>query len=116
MFSLRNTSLQTKQTIIVMVTCTVALLLACTAFAFYEVLTFRIELKRNIETLAQILANNTVGPLQFDDQKSAGEILAALRAEPKVVMAIVYDQQGQEFSRYVRNGESTMAICSCSRP
>src|SRR5436190_3270458 len=109
MFSLRNTSLQTKQTIIVMVTCTVALLLACTAFAFYEVLTFRIELKRNIETLAQILANNTVGPLQFDDQKSAGEILAALRAEPKVVMAIVYDQQGQEFSRYVRNGEAIEA-------
>ena len=104
MFSLRNTSLQTKQTLIVMVTCTVALLLACASFALYEVLTFRTELTRNISTLAEILANNTVGPLQFDDQTSAGEILGALRAEPNVIEAILYDQQGKEFSRYLQKG------------
>jgi PAS domain S-box-containing protein len=103
MFSLRNTSLQAKQTIVIMVTCTVALLLACVSFALYEVLTFRTELKRNIETLAEILANNTVGALQFDDRESASEILAAVRAEPNIVAAILYDQKGNEFSRYARH-------------
>ena len=104
MFSLRNTSLQTKQTLVVMVTCTVALLLACISFAFYEVVTFRTELKRNTSTLAAILANNTIGPLQFDDKNSATEILAAVRAEPNIVTAILYDDKGSEFSRYVREG------------
>ena len=111
MFSLRNTSLQAKQTIVIMVTCTVALLLACLSFALYEVLTFRTELKRNIATLAEILANNTIGALQFDDRDSAHDILAAVRAEPNILMAILYDQQGKEFSRYVRgdSGVSTTA-------
>ena len=102
MFSLRNASLQAKQTIVVMVTCTVALLLACISFALYEVLSFQTELKRNTATIAEILANNTIGPLQFDDKTSAAEILAAVRAEPNIVMAILYDQHGSEFSRYVR--------------
>ncbi|HKQ39007.1 MAG TPA: response regulator [Verrucomicrobiae bacterium] len=109
MFSLRNTSLQAKQTMVVMVTCTVALLLACVSFAFYEVLTFRTELKRNTATLAEILANNTVGPLQFDDKNSAAEVLAAVRAEANIVMAILYDQRGDEFTRYVRNDVQTEA-------
>ena len=104
MFSLRNTSLQAKQTIVVMVTCTVALLLAGISFAFYEVFTFRTDLKRNIGTLAEILANNTIGPLQFDDRESAAEILATVSAEPNIVTAILYDQHGKEFSRYVREG------------
>src|SRR5687767_10691192 len=103
MFSLRNTSLQAKQTIVIMATCTVALLLACLAFALYEVLTFRAELKRNISVLAEILANNTIGALQFDDADSADQILAAVRAEPNILMAVLYDQKGAEFSRFVRN-------------
>ena len=67
MFSLRNTSLQVKQTLVIMATCTVALLLACVSFALYEALTFRTELKDNTTTLAEILANNTIAALQFDD-------------------------------------------------
>src|SRR3954469_21703817 len=104
MFSLRNTSLQAKQTIVIMATCTVALVLACTSFALYEVLNFRTEMKQDIATLAQILANSTIGPLQFDDRESASEVLAAVRAEPNIVAAILYDQKGKEFSRYVRGG------------
>jgi len=107
MFSLRNTSLQTKQTIVVMVTCTVALLLASIGFAFYEVLSFRTELKHNATILAEVLANNTVAPLQFDDKNSATEILRGLRAEPNIVTAILYDQHGNEFSRYVRGAIKT---------
>ncbi len=102
MFSLRNTSLQAKQTIVIMVTCTVALLLACVSLAIYEVFEFRTELKRNIAMVAEILANNTIGPLQFDDRESATQILAAVRAEPNIVAAVLYDQKGQEFTRYVR--------------
>jgi PAS domain S-box-containing protein len=115
MFSLRNTSLQAKQTIVIMATCTVALLLACFSFAFYEVLTFRTELKRNIQTLAEILANNTIGALQFDDRQSAGEILTAVRADRNIVAAILYDQQGREFSRYVKDNTQYSAVASEDR-
>ena len=109
MFSLRNTSLQAKQTIVVMVTCTVALLLAGISLAFYEAFTLRTELKRNIATLAEILANNAIGPLQFDNRESAAEILASVRAEPNILAVILYDPQGKEFSHYVRGGGSPAA-------
>src|SRR5688572_20278352 len=108
MFSLRNTSLPVKQTTVIMVTCTVALLLACITFAFYEVVTFRTELRRNIETLGEILANNTIGALEFQDADSARDILAAVRAEPNIQLAVLYDEKGSEFARFVQD-ESTLS-------
>ena len=52
MKSFRNASIQRKQTLIILLTTSVALLLACVAFGTYEVLTFRKTMLRDLTTLA----------------------------------------------------------------
>ena len=104
MYFLRNTSIKGKQTLIVLVTSGVALLLACLAFASYEVMTFRATMEQNLSTLAEIIGNNSSAALDFGDPKAAKETLSALRAEPNIVGGCIYTTKGEVFAVYVRSG------------
>src|SRR3954452_22058100 len=99
---LQNTSLQRKQTVLMMLTCTAALLLACVSFVSYEALRFKGELQRDLETLADVFGNNSVAALEFEDRDVGREILGAVRAIPSVAEARVYNAAGKEFARYER--------------
>src|SRR6266567_886839 len=103
----QKASIQRKQTWIIMLTCCVALLLACATFVTYELLTFRKEMTRNLTTLAEIIGNNSTAALDFNDEKAAEETLAALRAEPNIVAACLYTKNGEVFARYSRDGSGT---------
>src|SRR5205814_977403 len=96
-------SIQRKQTWIIMLTCCVALLMACASFVVYDLLTFRKQMTLNLTTLANIIGNNSTAALDFNDEKAAEETLAALRAEPNIVAACLYTRMGQVFARYSRD-------------
>ena len=98
----RNASLQRKQTLIIMLTAGIALLLVCAAFAVYEVLNFRKGMVRDLSTLAEVIGNNSAAALDFNDAKAAEEIIAALRAEPHIVAACLYSREGKPFVKYRR--------------
>jgi hypothetical protein len=66
-----------------MLVCGVALLLACSAFIGYDLVTFRTARVNNLSMQAQILASNTMSALVFDDPDSAGKTLSALKADPQ---------------------------------
>ena len=104
MYFLQKASIKRKQTLIVMLTSGVALLLACVAFAAYEVMTFHAEMVDNLSTLAQIIGNNCSAALDFSDPKAAKETLSALHAEPNVVAGCIYTAKGEVFAVYVRSG------------
>ena len=99
---LQNTSIKGKQTLIVMLTSSVALLLACAAFSFYEVMTFRAAMVQNISILAEVIGNNSSAALDFSDPKAATEALSALRAEPNIEGACIYTSKGDVFAVYDR--------------
>jgi PAS domain S-box-containing protein len=101
---LRNTSIKGKQTLIVLLTSGVALLLACGAFAAYEVMTFRATMEQDLSTLAEIIGNNSSAALDFADPKTAKETLSALRAQPNIVAGCIYTAKGEVFAVYVRSG------------
>jgi hypothetical protein len=61
---------------------TVALLLSCSAFLVYNVISSRNALVRNVSMQAQIIGSNTVSALLFDYPESAEDTLSALRATP----------------------------------
>jgi len=103
----RKASIQRKQTWIIMLTCCVALLMACASFVAYELLTFRKQMTLNLTTLAEIIGNNSTAALDFNDEKAAEETLAALRAEPNIVAACLYTKNGEVFARYSRDGSGT---------
>src|SRR6266704_5793855 len=89
-FSLRNSSIKRKLTLIIMAASTVALLLASTGFVSYELFTFRQKMVRDLFSLADIIANRSTAALSFDNQEDAEEDLNSLQANPRIVSACLY--------------------------
>jgi PAS domain S-box-containing protein len=100
---LRNTPIQRKLIVIILLTCIVALLLMRGALLTYEFVTFRKATVRQLSTLGEVIAANSTAALAFDNQDDAKEILAALGAEHHVVAAGLYDQEGKLFAKYPTN-------------
>src|SRR5664279_1319907 len=106
MLSFRNVSIRRKQTLIIMLTSSVVLLLACAAFIAYDTVTFRRELSERITVLADVIGNNCAAAIDFNDLKAAEEALAALRADNNIVSACVFSRDGRVFAVYQRDGAS----------
>jgi signal transduction histidine kinase/CheY-like chemotaxis protein len=104
MRAFRDISIQRKLIGIIMVTSTVALLLACSTFLAYELVTYRKMVTQQLTTLAQIVAESSTAALTFQDRRSATETLAALRAEPRLVAARIYTRDGQPFATFLADG------------
>src|SRR5581483_10420123 len=103
---LEGTSLKRKQTLVIMLVTGVALVLACAAFATYDVLTFRKTMISKVVTLAEIVGDNSAAAIDFQDSKSAEETLAQLKDDPYVMGAGIYDTHGKIFATYDRAGDS----------
>jgi len=98
----KNLSIKRKLTVINQLTTAIALLVALTAFIVYESLTFRNTLQKELATNAEIIGNNSTAALTFDEQKTAEEILSALRTEKHVVSACIYAKNDRIFATYIR--------------
>ncbi len=81
----------------------IVLVLAVLAFFFYDAISFRQNLIRNLRTSAQIVGTNSVTALIFDDQQSAAETLEALSHSPDVVSASLVANDGSTFAEYARS-------------
>ena len=88
----------------ILLSCSVVLLLVCGVLAIYQVLDFRQGLARDTTALADVLAKNTQAALTFQDEAAARQTLQALQAEPSVIGARLYDDQGHPFTDYTRKG------------
>ena len=96
----RDTPIRRKLMTMILVTSGVVLLLTCTTFIGYELLTYRGAALRQVATLGEIIAAESTGAVAFENQLDATEILSALKAERHIVAACLYDQKGRVFSRY----------------
>ena len=87
---------------------TTGLALALTTAALFA--TAFIQFKRvtdeNLRLLAGVIGGNSVASLLFDDQQAAAETLRSLTVAGSVEAAIVYDESGRVFARYVRDESS----------
>ena len=103
---LKTSSIRRKQTLIIMLTSSVALVLACAAFIAYDWVTFRRELTESVTILADAIANNCAAAIDFNDPKAAEETLAALSADHNIVSACIYSRYGRVFAIYRRDAGS----------
>jgi PAS domain S-box-containing protein len=97
---LKGTSIQRKLTRVILLTSGAVLLLTCTSFFSYELVTFRQTTVRQLSAIAEIIANNSTGALAFDSRDDANEVLASLKAERHIVAAGLYDIDGNLFAKY----------------
>ncbi|MBC7839188.1 MAG: hypothetical protein H7Y39_11185, partial [Nitrospiraceae bacterium] len=91
-----------KLILLTMLSSSVALLLACTAFISNDILTFRSTLVNDLSVLAQIVEANSTAPLAFKDQKAAEENLMGMSFKPHLISAALYDRDGRLFAQYQR--------------
>ncbi len=96
-------SISRKLTLMNVVVSAVALLLASGGFCAYDLYSFRLALIRNVSMQAQIIGDNTISALVFNDPPSAEKTLSALRANPNLIYAQIYTRDGQPFAGYWRD-------------
>jgi signal transduction histidine kinase/DNA-binding response OmpR family regulator len=99
---LRDLPIRQKLTVMILLSSTAVLLLTGLAFVTYELITFRRSMVRDLAVLADVLGQNTIGALSFQDETAAAKTLSALSAEPHIVLAALYDKDGTRFAQYVR--------------
>jgi signal transduction histidine kinase len=100
MSRLRDWPITRKLTAILLLTSGLVLLLTSAAFVTYQVAAFRQTTMKNLSTLGRVIAANSTASLAFANDADATEILSALRAEPHIVAAGLYDKDGRLFARY----------------
>ncbi|HJV24989.1 MAG TPA: diguanylate cyclase [Aromatoleum sp.] len=109
---LRDAPIQWKLTLIIMLTCGVAVVLGVAALALRYVAAEQENLTRHMAILTRMVATNATSALAFGDQEWARRALAALEAEPEVCAADVFDADGKVFASFrtpcARQGETAL--------
>jgi signal transduction histidine kinase/CheY-like chemotaxis protein len=105
MGALRDTSIRWKLKLIIMLTSGIALLFASAALMFKDITKTRQNLRSDLASLAQVIGANSIGAIVFNDPVTAETNLAALSAKPYVVLACIYDRDGQQFAAFVHQKE-----------
>ncbi len=86
-----------------LISCGTVLGVTVAALFTYELLAFRQESLGQLETLATAIASNSTAALAFDNPGDAQVVLAAMRADPHVSAAALYDSTGRLFATYPAN-------------
>lgn len=97
---MKDESIRNKIMSAILFTCMVALLLLCTSYFIFEYISYKKTVKNNISTLAAVIASNSSAALAFDSRTDASDILGALKDNPHIVAAALYDKQGRLFVAY----------------
>lgn len=105
----RDIPIKRKLTLVIMLTSTVALLVATVAVATVAWNTVHRALVSDLEAAAEIVAANSTAAITFDDPKVIREILASVKTRPEVVSAQIYDPHGKVLARFpIRVGEGSV--------
>ena len=96
-----------KFTLVILLTSSAALLLACATFLYFDFTNYRRELVEQAMSLAGVIGNNCTAAVDFKDSRSAEETLAALKEEPTIAAAFVYEKDETLFASYQREAQPT---------
>jgi len=91
-----------KMTLMAVAASSVAAATLMASFLVLDSMSSRAQLESRLSTLAEVVGENSTAALSFDDPKAAAEVLQALRAEPPIVSACLYDISGNLFAQYRR--------------
>jgi signal transduction histidine kinase len=88
---------------VIILICGTVLIVTCVGFFAYELYAFRKSTVEKLKIISGIISSNSTAALAFQDRESAAETLMALRNEPHVAAAALYDENGKLFAKYPAN-------------
>ena len=98
--SVRDWPIKRKLTAILVLISGLVLLLTSAAFAGYQYWSLRQTTRDALSVRGRIIAANSTASLAFSNEADARELLSALRADPHIVAAVLYDKVGHVFAAY----------------
>jgi signal transduction histidine kinase/ActR/RegA family two-component response regulator/HPt (histidine-containing phosphotransfer) domain-containing protein len=101
---LRDLPIRRKLMLITMLVSGTALIVACSAFAAYDYVTFRYHMIKEWAASADVIGASSTAALSFGDRDAAREALSCLRDNPGFLDACISDAQGNCFAMYSRPG------------
>ena len=104
MSRLRNFSFQWKLTLIVMLSCVVSLLAACSAFVGFDLYFFRQAAVKELQSHARLLSAANAVSLESGNHDAVQLSLMALRAQEQITVVVVYDAENRVAAAYRREG------------
>ena len=90
----KDVPIQKKLMRIIFLISGIILIVISSAFFGYEFYAFRLNITQKLSVLGKVIATNSTAALAFDDHDNASEILLALKAEPRIIAAALYDTTG----------------------
>jgi len=111
----RDFSIPTKMMVMLLGVCSVAVILACTAFFVIDVYLIKQAMAEEIGTQASMLAVQATAVLRFDDPAGGKEVLGALREDSDILLGVIWDGQGKLFAAY-SNGDGPAVIPPAAAP
>jgi signal transduction histidine kinase/CheY-like chemotaxis protein len=100
MMRLKDMPLRQKLMASILATSILVIVLMQAAYFALDLFAMKQSTVQQLATLGKITAANSTAALAFQNQKDAEEVLASLKAEPYVVSAAIYDQNGALFTHY----------------
>jgi diguanylate cyclase (GGDEF)-like protein len=97
-----SASLSTHIMLVVLLASCVALAVFTCASLVFSRMASTSQLDSRLATLADVIGQNSSAALNFNDREAAASVLEALRTEPHVVSACLYDVSGALFAEYRR--------------
>lgn len=97
-----------RMTPAIALTLAIALLVAGVLMGVYNERAYEAQKSREVRVQAQILASSVTAALVFDDPRTAQEYVNALKANPEIQAAAVYDADGHLFADYLRDAGSSL--------
>ena len=96
-----NSPIRSKLMLIIMITTGAVLFLASIAFVINEAITYRAEVREEINVLASVIAKNASVAIASNNRKAAKDIISGVSVNSRILAVYVTDVNGSIFSQYV---------------
>jgi HAMP domain-containing protein len=100
MMNLRDTPIRTKLRVVILTTCTVALLVACAILFAIQFYVFKKDFREDLASVAAMLAARVAAAVTFENPTRAEAILGSLAVKPFITKARLVLKDGNTFAMY----------------
>src|SRR5205814_9656546 len=102
----RQTTIKRKLIALIMLTSSVALLVAFSLMIVSDYVSFRSGPVRYLRTLADVMGTSASSALDLDEEEFATNTLSGLIATPNITTAVIYTVDVIVLARYIRDNQS----------
>ena len=112
--SFADLTIRRKLSVLLLLSSGIGLVVASVALISFAFSSSRAVAERDLDTLAQVIADNSAAALTFQDWQTAREVLSGLRAKQEIVFACLYSGTATDAELFASYGGAAGQYCPVS--